>query len=66
MECWKIVVKTEAQEHRQKHPKQVTPTFAEMKVATEQDIIDLSKKHSRWRDSKCEVFSVGESLLKLL
>lgn len=60
MECWKIVIKAEAQEHRSKHPKQVTPTFAEMKVATENDIVELCKKHSRFRDQKCEVFSLGE------
>jgi hypothetical protein len=59
MECWMIVTKSEVQEHRSKHPKQVTPTFAEMKVATDNDIVDLSKKHKRWRDQKCEVFSLG-------
>lgn len=66
MECWQIVTKSEVADHRSKHSKQVTPTFAEMKVATETDITDLSKKHKHWRDSKCQVFSLCQSLLKLL
>lgn len=60
------MTKSEVQEHRAKHSKQVTPTFSEMKVATGSDIIDLCKKHNRWRDQKCEVFALGESLLKIL
>lgn len=66
MECWSIVIKDELPEHRSKHPKQVTPTFAEMKVATENDIIDLCKKHAHFKDNKCEVFTLSGSLIKIL
>ena len=39
MECWSIISKDESVQHRLNHPKQVTPAFQDMKVATKQDII---------------------------
>ena len=38
MECWLIISKAEVQEHRSKHPKQVTPSFQDMKMASRNDI----------------------------
>jgi hypothetical protein len=56
MECWLIIAKEEVSEHRQRHPKQVTPSFQEMKLASRNDIVDLCQKHGRSANNRLEVF----------
>lgn len=62
MECWLIIAKEEVGEHRSRHPKQVTPSFQEMKLASRNDIVDLCTKHGRVNGSKLEVFDCSQKV----
>jgi hypothetical protein len=59
MECWLIISAQEVQEHRSMHPKQVTPSFQEMKLASKNDIIDLCQKHGKKEANAVTVFGLS-------
>ena len=63
MECCLIISKAEVQEHRSKHPKQVTPSFQDMKMASRNDIQDLCTKHNRIKDGKVEMFRLSQQVM---
>ncbi len=56
MECWLIITSAEIPYHRQQHPKQVTPSFQDMKMASKSDITDLCQKHKKFNNNLYELF----------